>query len=488
MSVKARFKSLLLRCARKSYHQCMSLLRGRISEHQLQRIVRLGDRLKHRYLVMPTEMSTAQNSSVLPDWIVDEMQALSSIEPALYPRAELLAGYRHWQPPVDPYPAMLYREMFDDLVAWAPQIVFLAPHLMRGGADLGLLHHVRLCTQRGLRAVVVLTRDVSSPWVRLIPEQARVIEFGQLARRAGEEDRRLILLRLLLQTPARTIHLINSELGWQVVERFGKPLVALGKRIFASVYCDDRDRYGVRCSYSTDYLPRAWSALSGILSDNRTFLEEIHRRDGLPAERMHTLYFPCVLPEMRDPVVTGGRRVLWASRIVLQKRPEMLLEIAKAMPDVSFEVYGEADPSCSAKVLHGLATLPNLYMGGRFDSFAELAGGGSYDLFLYTSLYDGLPNVLLEASAAGLPIVAETVGGISELLDERSGYPLQPGAGALAYVEAIRAALGDSVEAAGRVENAQARIRDRHSWTAFERGVAALPGYLPVPTTTAATV
>jgi glycosyltransferase involved in cell wall biosynthesis len=127
-------------------------------------------------------------------------------------------------------------------------------------------------------------------------------------------------------------------------------------------------------------------------------------------------------------------------------------------------------------------------MGGRFDSFAELASGGSYDLFLYTSLYDGLPNVLLEASAAGLPIVAETVGGISELLDERSGYPLQPGAGALAYVEAIRAALGDSVEAAGRVENAQARIRDRHSWAAFERGVAALPGYLPVPATTAATV
>lgn len=484
MLVKVKFKLLVERCARRSFHRCMPLLRRHMSERQVQLIIRLCDRLKYRYLTLPAETSQQQASgdgTVLPEWIIEEMQALASIEPALYPSVERLAGYRHWQPPADPYPAMLYREMFDDLVGWAPHMVFLAPHVMRGGADLGLSHHVRLCIEHGLRVTVVLTRDVSSPWIKLLPEQVRVVEFGQLTRHASDDDRRQILLRLLLQTPARSFHLINSELGWQVVERFGRQLVVLGKRLFASVYCDDFDRHGIRCSYATDYLPKAWGVLSGILSDNQTFLDEIQRRDGLPAERMHALYFPCTLSALRAHAPTGGQRVLWASRLAAQKRPELLLEIARAMPEVSFEVHGDADGSCPSTLLRELRALPNLHLGGRFDSFAELAGGGAYDLFLYTSLYDGLPNVLLEASAVGLPIVAETVGGIAELLDERSGYPLEPGAGSQAYVQAIRAVLDDPAAAADKVATAQARLRERHSWTAFERRVMALPGYLPRP-------
>ena len=38
----------------------------------------------------------------------------------------------------------------------------------------------------------------------------------------------------------------------------------------------------------------------------------------------------------------------------------------------------------------------------------------SYDAFLYTSAFDGLPNVLLEALSAGLPVIAPDVGGIGE--------------------------------------------------------------------------
>jgi glycosyltransferase involved in cell wall biosynthesis len=40
-----------------------------------------------------------------------------------------------------------------------------------------------------------------------------------------------------------------------------------------------------------------------------------------------------------------------------------------------------------------------------------------FDVFALPSLKEGLPYVLIEAKAAGLPIVANRVGGVGEILD-----------------------------------------------------------------------
>jgi glycosyltransferase involved in cell wall biosynthesis len=39
------------------------------------------------------------------------------------------------------------------------------------------------------------------------------------------------------------------------------------------------------------------------------------------------------------------------------------------------------------------------------------------DIFLHTAHVEGLPNVLLEAQSAGLPIVAAAAGGVAEAID-----------------------------------------------------------------------
>ena len=50
------------------------------------------------------------------------------------------------------------------------------------------------------------------------------------------------------------------------------------------------------------------------------------------------------------------------------------------------------------------------------------------DGYLMSSAWEGMPMVLLEAAAAGLPIVATAVGGNREVVeDERSGYLVAPG-------------------------------------------------------------
>jgi glycosyltransferase involved in cell wall biosynthesis len=49
------------------------------------------------------------------------------------------------------------------------------------------------------------------------------------------------------------------------------------------------------------------------------------------------------------------------------------------------------------------------------------------DIFILPSMSEGFPNVLLEAMACGIPIIASNIGGISEIIqDERNGLLVQP--------------------------------------------------------------
>jgi len=87
---------------------------------------------------------------------------------------------------------------------------------------------------------------------------------------------------------------------------------------------------------------------------------------------------------------------------------------------------------------------------GRSDRVPELMAAA--DLLVLSSLWEGLPGVVLEAMASELPVVATAVGGTPELVvEEENGYLVAPGeaeelAAALAKVlnlpEDLRVKLG----------------------------------------------
>src|SRR5690554_3011365 len=63
-------------------------------------------------------------------------------------------------------------------------------------------------------------------------------------------------------------------------------------------------------------------------------------------------------------------------------------------------------------------------LGLREDVPALLAAA---DVFVLSSAHEGLPNVVMEALAAGLPVVATDVGGVRELVEEGiSGFVVPP--------------------------------------------------------------
>ena len=94
--------------------------------------------------------------------------------------------------------------------------------------------------------------------------------------------------------------------------------------------------------------------------------------------------------------------------------------------------------------------------GGR--SLEEIATWlGAVDLFVLSSLDEGMPLALLEAMAAGCPVVATAVGGIPDVVDGQGVGRLVPAADVPALASAIEQVLAD--EGGRRVMAAAARRR-----------------------------
>ena len=99
------------------------------------------------------------------------------------------------------------------------------------------------------------------------------------------------------------------------------------------------------------------------------------------------------------------------------KNQRVLLEEAKNNPHMFVALVGEGEErkNLEAKIKeYGLETRVKLF---GFIPAREVLQG--FDRFALPSLKEGLPYVLLEARLVGLPITANRVGGVSEILDAK---------------------------------------------------------------------
>jgi len=100
---------------------------------------------------------------------------------------------------------------------------------------------------------------------------------------------------------------------------------------------------------------------------------------------------------------------------------------------------------------------------------------------LYTSHFDGLPYVLLEAAFAGIPIIAIDVGGISEFVeDEISGILVENLDDDHILADRIsmeiRRLSTDNELRKLLVEGARARLLNAHSATRFKSNISKIYG------------
>jgi glycosyltransferase involved in cell wall biosynthesis len=101
---------------------------------------------------------------------------------------------------------------------------------------------------------------------------------------------------------------------------------------------------------------------------------------------------------------------------------------------------------------------------GRRNNVANILRA-SYCLAL-PSRWEGMPNVVLEAMAAGLPVIATRVEGTSELIvDGETGLLISPGSSE-ELARAIGQSLGDERRRSEMIASAQGIVRKQFTWDA----------------------
>ena len=86
------------------------------------------------------------------------------------------------------------------------------------------------------------------------------------------------------------------------------------------------------------------------------------------------------------------------------------------------------------------------------------------DCLVLPSLWEGMPNVVLEAMAAGLPVVATGVEGTEELIENNKTGLVVPANDAAAFLTAVESVIDDSISAEERAKQAQEHMGKHFTW------------------------
>jgi glycosyltransferase involved in cell wall biosynthesis len=210
------------------------------------------------------------------------------------------------------------------------------------------------------------------------------------------------------------------------------------------------------------------------------------------------------------PEPEGALRILFVGRVSPEKGVHLLVEafnrIADAFPTAVLDLVGGVG-SLPAEFLVALSDDPlvrGLDQFYRVDYFADLQRRipdrlrsrilfhGNQDhaqlvshyrrayVFVNPSLSDAFPLTVVEAMAAGLPVVASAVGGVPEaIVDGVTGMLVRPD-DADALASALAAVLGDRSSRERMAGAARARAEAQFSWDVIATRLAALYAARPV--------
>ncbi len=177
-----------------------------------------------------------------------------------------------------------------------------------------------------------------------------------------------------------------------------------------------------------------------------------------------------------DPITTAddATDVVYVGEFRHIKGTDLLIDaVARLRADgrpVTLTLAGDGEETAALK-----AKVQRLNLGDavRFIGHVKARYGFSKGrLLVVPSRGDSMPYVVIEAAAAGIPMVAANVGGIPEIFDTHTDALFAPGiVGAMA--DAIEAALDDPAAAAARAKSLRERIFLHFSQKAMVEGVMA---------------
>lgn len=167
----------------------------------------------------------------------------------------------------------------------------------------------------------------------------------------------------------------------------------------------------------------------------------------------------------------GKHVVIGVGRLVPIKNMGLLLDalplIRERVPTAHLLLVGEGPERRS---LQERAISLGIREAVTFAGYVPLVDLPAYyraaDVFALTSTFDNSPNVILEAMAAELPVVATDVGGVRSFVETGQGGSLVPAGDAAPLAAAVSSWLESPERRRAAGTHNRCAVLDRHSWRA----------------------
>lgn len=209
--------------------------------------------------------------------------------------------------------------------------------------------------------------------------------------------------------------------------------------------------YKIADRYSARYVTR-------YITVSRALKDRLVRERGIPPDKISIIYNGVEFDQYNPDLYSSeeARRTLGIrnnypiigtiGRLVYQKGFSYFLEAAKQVylekKQVQFVIVGDGNEEANLKQLAYSLGISHVctFVGLRFD-IAQLLS--AFDVFVLSSILEGLPRIVIEAMAMKRPIVASDIDGVREQLRHNETGLLVPPADPKALAEAILDVLND---------------------------------------------
>jgi glycosyltransferase involved in cell wall biosynthesis len=353
-------------------------------------------------------------------------------------------------------------------------IAYVIPRMWVGGAPNHLLHVLeRLDRRRFAPLLCCLTTDRKES----VPLLDRVRALGVPILDAGLRDAPnalvrpsswLRMARLARELRRRRVRIVHSYLfhanwfGTLTARLAGIPVAIVSKRSM-DVYPRARDRWACRLA---DRLADCVTAVAHAVRDH------VHAEDRCPLEKIVVIPngigapAPAAGPDRTAVLQVGAadRVIGTISRLVWKRGHEELLQaasmIAAVEPSARLVMVGDGPlrPTLEARAR-------DLGLNGAVRFLGAVPRAASFlphfDVFVLSSVWEGMSNSLLEAMAAGRPVVATRVGGNPEVVVDGETGLLVPPRDPRALADAVLRLLGDPALAGRLGEAARRRVESQ---------------------------
>ncbi|MGF1543908.1 MAG: glycosyltransferase family 4 protein [Parvularculaceae bacterium] len=339
----------------------------------------------------------------------------------------------------------------------AERPLFFLPALQAGGSERVVTAIANEWAKRGRRPIIVTYDKERTPPYYPLDERVRLIQLDlppdnrSLFRALARTRRRTTSLRSVIrdEAPDVVISFLTKTNVVAVLAAMGSdcPVIVSERNNPAIQRPNALWRAARRFSY-----PRAFAFVTMTQG----------AADTLPAvmkPRARVIPNPAVLPGEINRV-DGGKRLVAAGRLVEQKGFDMLLDAfadaAKDCEGWTLTVYGEGNGRAAFEAqrkalgLEDRVSFPGVSRG-------PAAWTAEADLFVFSSRYEGWGVVIIEAMAAGLPVVSfDCDFGPGEIIDHgENGVLVPPG-----DVKALAGALKELMLDPERRNRLGARARE----------------------------